>query len=150
MRAQLWLGIVLFIGGPVLLAVLYLIGLITNLMSTIDAVIALVVAGMMITGAGFIYKGSISRPDGTPKDPLTATKKWVQDQLPRLIVDDFIIRKNQPNPDGSRSICGTATTKSVVAPDIGLGAAYDLHVVLTAENTVDSSQSWVKKRPFPV
>src|SRR5208282_5139814 len=89
-----------------------------------------------------------STDEAPSKDSLTITKHWVQDQLPKLIVDDFDVWKNDINSDGSKTIAGVAKTKSTVAPDIGMPSTYEFQATLTASNVVldDPKKSFVKKR----
>lgn len=144
MREQFWLGIALLLGAPILFAILYHIGLIVNLITTIEQIIAGIIIIMVISGVGFVYNGVRSKTNETPKDPILAAKQWVQGQLVRITIEDWYNLKVETRADGNSVVTGGCVGTS---SGYSLPPRYVFEVVVTNTNTVMSNESWVRKIP---
>jgi hypothetical protein len=72
MRTKFWFGLAILICGPVVLAIAYFLGLITNLTSTIDEIMITVIAVMLISGA--TLRRERSKVRALPKRLITGLK----------------------------------------------------------------------------
>jgi hypothetical protein len=100
---EVWLGIVIIVSIPIIGAILYFGGVITNLLSFVDDVLVIVFGAMFVSGVALIYKG------WNPK-----SSNFQRGMLP------LPISKNVENSLSDKILEYTdekATKKSVLLPD---------------------------------
>src|SRR2546422_8179253 len=56
-----WLGVILFVGAPILGFVLYHFGIIQNLVSVIEQSVAIILGTMIVGGVSLIYHGRLKQ-----------------------------------------------------------------------------------------
>jgi hypothetical protein len=101
MRNQVWLGFALIIATPFLVIICYKAGLIVNVVSVTEGIIATITATMIIGGISLIWKGRKPN-DQRKKEIWYAIKEWVESQTqvgfgvnrgPR----DFLLKTEAPH-----------------------------------------------------
>ena len=80
MRTQVWLGFVIIVAAPILLAISYVSGMIVNLTSAIEGIVVLIFGAMLVSGSSLIWNGR--KPDAhtnqRKRDIWEAIKEWVE------------------------------------------------------------------------